>query len=474
MIKNNLIHLEPCDSTKIVQTCSKEYSIFNDVKDDFGYFWQPPDTNFSDTNQLFNITDPDQLMSSFKYTSSLKLNSFGLFGKLYNYYGGGYIYKFDPTKPTDSLRNDLSTLKQLNWIDKHTRAVQLEFNLYNLNLNMFSYNSILFEILPSGNLVKLAKFNPLFIYGQDKDSLDRVAIVFNIILILLVIFFMVKEIRAMIKLGKLYFFQFWAYVEWAIIACAWASLGTYFNRMYAKNELMDSLKRPNNANSFINFQLASSFNDTLGLLLGLCSFIGILKFLKVLSYSRNIKYLEITLKKAFNDIVMFFVMFLIIYLAFVQIFYSFLGDKNVKYSTFVSTMETLFLVMLGSFKKEDFFLSGSVDFVSLVFVFYNLMMLVIILNIFITIITDHYDATRKSREAIDVEIVVIDCVINKLKGLMEKVSLIVGKGSDEEKTNDATGDESYRDKVESFSQTSASLIDKLQVLIRKSSQIEKN
>ena len=58
---------------------------------------------------------------------------------------------------------------------------------------------------------------------------------------------------------------------------------------------------------------------------------------------------------------------------------------------------------------------------------------------------------------------------------MKKVSLIVGKGSDEDKVkNNAPGDGVYRDKVESFSQTSASLIDKLQVLIRRTSQKEKN
>jgi polycystin 1L2 len=462
-------YLEPCDTTKIIQTCAKEFSIFNDIKDDFGYSWLPTENNFSSLIELYNITDPYKLKSSFKYTSSLKLNSFGFFGKLFNYYGGGYLYKFEQMNSLDSIRQDLQTLKKLNWIDRQTRAVEIEFNLYNPNLNTFSYNSILFEILPTGNLVKLAKFNPLLIYSQDGGSSDQLALAFNIILILFVVFFMVKEIRSMIKLGREYFFKFWSYLEWMIIACAWASLGTYMNRVYAKSELLESLKHSNSGDKFINFQLASGFNETLGVLLGLCSFIGILKFLKVLSYSRNIRILEITLRKAFNDLVMFLLMFLIIYLAFVQIFYAFLGDKNVKYSTFVSTMETLFLVLLGSFKKEDFFLSGSVDFVSLIFVFYNLMMLIIILNIFITIITDHYESVRVNKEVVDVDIVILDCVINKVKGLIKTVNSFFEKNDKEADQNE--NKQEFRDKLESFSKSSNDLMDKLQTLIKKSNKI---
>ena len=273
----------------------------------------------------------------------------------------------------------------------------------------------------------------------------------------------------MIKLGREYFFKFWSYFEWMIIACAWASLGTYMNRVYAKSELLESLKHSNSGDKFINFQLASGFNETLGVLLGLCSFIGILKFLKVLNYSRNIRILEITLRKAFNDLVMFLLMFLIIYLAFVQIFYAFLGDKNVKYSTFVSTMETLFLVLLGSFKKEDFFLSGSVDFVSLIFVFYNLMMLIIILNIFITIITDHYESVRVNKEVMDVDIVILDCLINKVKGLIKTVNSLFEKNEKGVDQNENKQD--FRDEFESFSKSSNDLMDKLQTLIKKSNKI---
>lgn len=41
-------------------------------------------------------------------------------------------------------------LKDIEWIDPQTRAVFVEFNLYNSAVNLFAVSYILFEFLPTG------------------------------------------------------------------------------------------------------------------------------------------------------------------------------------------------------------------------------------------------------------------------------------------------------------------------------------
>ena len=64
------------------------------------------------------------------------------------YQGGGYVA---------SLRGDASdnvaTVRRLRnetWIDRYTRAVFVQFGSYNAHVNLFSYVTLLMEILPTG------------------------------------------------------------------------------------------------------------------------------------------------------------------------------------------------------------------------------------------------------------------------------------------------------------------------------------
>ena len=451
------IYLEKCTTRRIESLCHPDYSFLNDDKNDYGYFWYSSDNSFTNNTYYdtkYNITNPGKILKAFGYTSSLELKNLPIFTKYNDYFGGGYVFKLETQSSNDLIMKEISILKELSWIDKRTRAVIIELNLYNINLNLFSYNSIVFEILPTGSVLKFAKFNPLFIYNTQNDPSGQFSIAFNVLLILMITFFMIKEIRSMIKLGKSYFLQFWNYFEWTIIACSWASLGIYLNRIYAKNELIEYLK--GNHDKYINFQLTSSLNDTLNVLFGICSFIGILKFLKIIRYSRNIKYLQLTFKKMSKDLIMFFILFMAVYLSFVQIIYLFLNEKNIKYSTVLRTMETLFLVLLGSFKKEDFFLSNDMLLVTIIFIFYNLFMVIIILNILISMITDYYDLTRKDPKSYEHEIVIIDFVIAKMKEYIRKFKDLNKKEEAISRTDE------YKNTINSFEEKSIQLLEKIE------------
>ena len=114
-------------------------------------FYNP---NWSQSNQT--QSNDTNINLAFKYQNSREYDSFPYFGVYNEYLGGGYTYELVNSHNKTQVYNSLSLLQKMNWIDKQTRAVFIEFSLYNPNVNSFSYSVILFEFLPSGNLIKSA------------------------------------------------------------------------------------------------------------------------------------------------------------------------------------------------------------------------------------------------------------------------------------------------------------------------------
>jgi len=75
------------------------------------------------------------------------------------YGSGGYVYEFRGR--LSDLRNHLSQLRQLQWINGQTRAVIIQFSLYNPNVQLFTSVTLLIELLPTGGIIPTARFDPL-------------------------------------------------------------------------------------------------------------------------------------------------------------------------------------------------------------------------------------------------------------------------------------------------------------------------
>ena len=65
-----------------------------------------------------------------------------------SYGGGGYVYRIRGS--SKKIRQDLKSLQQQRWINNHTRAVFLEFAVYNANVNLFGIATIVAEFIPGG------------------------------------------------------------------------------------------------------------------------------------------------------------------------------------------------------------------------------------------------------------------------------------------------------------------------------------
>ena len=71
---------------------------------------------------------------SFKYSNSSVYNSYPYAGVFSSYVGGGFTYEL--TGNATQIQADFQVMQQNNWIDRQTRAVFLEYSLFNSNINL--------------------------------------------------------------------------------------------------------------------------------------------------------------------------------------------------------------------------------------------------------------------------------------------------------------------------------------------------
>ncbi len=155
----------------------KNFSCLQDKKDtnNYGYNW----TNFNSTYKSnINLT---KIYNSFQYTKAEFVNSYSYLGVYDTYPSDGYI--FDLKGSLQELKNNLTLLQQMKWIDRHTRAIFIQMVTFNPNINLFAYITILFEILPSGNMLNSLVINPIKLY-YNHSFISILLIIYSILIII--------------------------------------------------------------------------------------------------------------------------------------------------------------------------------------------------------------------------------------------------------------------------------------------------
>jgi cytochrome b subunit of formate dehydrogenase len=109
-------------------------------------------------------------------------------------------------------------------------------------------------------------------------------------------------------------------------------------------------------------------------------------------------------------------MFVILWLAFVQLMHLLFQTKILGFSTFPRSMTTCFQMMLGKF-QVDGLLQANMFFGPLMFAVYNIFIVFILLNMFVSIINDSFASVRKNAEKQNDDLNMVQFVKEKFKAL---------------------------------------------------------
>ena len=357
-----------------------DYSSANEDTDKYCLKWIT--CNSSIKNGNFEI------QNAFSYTTAEELDSLPTYG-IYDYYnGGGYVYKM--MRNINQSYDDIETLFENEWIDRKTRTLFVEFTLHNPNVNLFALCSILFEFLPTGKIIVSSTFDTFDLFNASNYQKQIAEVAY----IIVTVAFMLIEIKKIIKLQKNYFNNALNIFEWVLYSFSLVSLVIFLFEINAVSQILNIIKT-NSINANIRLQHIKYFNDLITICFAFCSFFGFIKMIKLLEKSRSIFILITSIKVSMIKLTTFIIFLVLLYTTFSQIFYLILNDQLNSFSSFLKTLEKLFQMTLGKFDSGIILKASPIIGVFLMF-FFNTIVVLILLNLFFSIIGESLLETKKS------------------------------------------------------------------------------
>ena len=371
------VRSDRCSSEKIGTMCEDEFESSNEETRPFQPGW----------NKTITLSSNSSLDRAFQYRASDELDSYVTLGNFHSYPGGGYLFSF--RGHLTDLRENLSALHRLGWIDQRTRAVIIQLNLYNPSLRLFTSVVLLVEFLSTGGLYPQVRIDPID-FSSALTSMSQ--LICFLLYMPLILYSMLGEFRLFCRLKQKYFLQWWSYAEVGIIGCSWTAVAIYIWRYQQFKDLGERFQRSKGF-VYINLQMFTYVNDLFTFLLAFCCFVGTLRCLRLGQYNRRLGLFSRTLQLAARELLSFSLMFSIVLVAFLSLFYFLFNSKLHSCSTFFQTAQMLLRMTVMKFDATE--LTNSAPVLGpIAFSLFILLVVFVCLSMFLSIINE---SVRRAR-----------------------------------------------------------------------------
>ncbi|KAL3877418.1 hypothetical protein ACJMK2_035124 [Sinanodonta woodiana] len=351
-----------------IDVCRESYSITTEDTEDYFIGWKTEPTQ----RQTKEFTT-----EAWKYVSSEKSWGLPVFGEyIYQYGGGGYFIKLDVNK--DVSIEILKELVEFNWIDRNTRAVFIEFSLYNPNINMFLYATYLAEFTEIGSIVKSCYIQTFRLYYTGL-GITLCYFVFSSLVGMSIL----KAFYGIFIEGKYYFYAALNITDYFAQILGVAGIFLIFYRVHMTTTTISVFLRDKNAH--VNFEHLALANNILIVIFGVLIFYLSVRIMLEQSDNKWFKNTLLILKKSADDLLGFLILFLIVYWAYTITGHFMFGKYIFKYSSIFETMGTLAESLVGK-NQLDPLLKTSPGLAEFYYSTYVLFVLLSMLNIAVSML----------------------------------------------------------------------------------------
>ncbi|KAK3599287.1 hypothetical protein CHS0354_028643 [Potamilus streckersoni] len=310
-------------------------------------------------------------------------------GEYTMYSGGGYIANMAVNR--DITMWILNELWAESWIDRQTRAVMLEFTLYNADVNFFIYNIFVMETPETGGVTPFYSIQPLRLY-MHTGALGMYTLACEVIFLLFVVVNTVLVILKLCQQKRSYFRESWQVIDLLALIGCYVAIILYFVRFALA---METIARFNNdKKSFVNFQHIAASDQAVVLIIALLIFVATIRFLKIISFSKRVNALIKVFSFAGKDIIHFIVIFAIFLLIYAAFGYLLFGSRLDMYSCFRDALSTLFISMIGKNTYTEMNLTDPV-MAKIYFMLFVVVIVYMVLTIFLALLEHSIDKVNE-------------------------------------------------------------------------------
>ncbi|XP_078067868.1 polycystin-1-like protein 2 [Mustelus asterias] len=394
-VKNNICQI-PRKLKSSIEECHAQYSLHNEDLSDYSLQWNvTASQNSSDLEHVW------------QYRSQTELRSYPIWGKLAMYRGGGYIAELGTD--AQSAYRVLQYLFDNTWLDTYTRAIFVEFTVYNANVNLFCIATLILESNAVGAFFTHATLQSIRLY-QYTDGLHIFVVAAEVVYFLFLIYYMVIQGKLLKEQKWNYFKSKWNLLETAIIMISWSALSVFIKRTILGKRDIEYYH--NHRKGFVSFYETAMSDAVMGYLIAFLVLLATIKLWHLLRLNPKLNMITSTLRRAWGDISGFLTVILIMFLAYSIATNIMFGWSMSSYKTIFDAAETMVSLQLGIFNYEEIldynpilgsFLIGS----CIIF------MTFVVLNLFISVILVAFSEEQKNYKVSEEE-EIVDLMLTKL------------------------------------------------------------
>ena len=356
---------------------------------------------------------------SWRYQSSDDLGNLQRSSPRAAYGGGGYVA--DLGYDLQTAMGVMEALSKNNWIDRRTRALIVEFSIFNSNMNILVIANYFFEFPPTGGVYTNVRIEMLNLHGSE-TSLVQLILFCRLLVIVMMVAYFVNELVKMYRLKGSYFKNVWNWIALLVIITSVTAVVLHIVQEKTTSNSVKELNKNLYAN--VSFHKALSLLDMETTVFSVVIFLATLKFLTLLRFSRQIIFLSITARLAAKYLASFSVVFVVIFCSFAMSGMLAFGALVESYSSFLRVCVSQFEFLLGQ-AVPNFQMAKVDPLLAFLFSsFYIWSMTVFILNLSIVILNYALGEVKDNLDAVTDE---LDLANFMTLYLIQGISNIFGK-----------------------------------------------
>ncbi|KAL6468973.1 hypothetical protein MHYP_G00224970 [Metynnis hypsauchen] len=338
------------------------------------------------------------LLTPWQYQTQSTLRAHPVWGGVALYRGGGFAAVLGPDQ--QNANSVLQYLFDNTWLDIYTRALFVEFTVYNANVNLFCIVTLMLETTAVGAFQYRSELQNVRLF-QTTDGIHILAS--EAIYFLFILYYMFLQCKLMKQQKWEYFKNKWNLLELAIILLSWSAFSVFVKRMVQGNQ--DLQYYHDHKNQFPSFYETAAADSALGYIIAFLVLLATIKMWHLMRLNAKLNMITSTLQRAWTDISSFIVIIVIMFLAYSITSSLLFGWKVYTYRTLVDAAMAMVSLQLGIFNYDEvldldpvlgaFIISSSIFF-----------MLFVVLNLFISVILEAFSQEQRHHKPSEEEEIV--------------------------------------------------------------------
>ena len=351
--------------------------------------WKPPPLNTSWPKALKLCPKPWQ------YQTAEKIDNDPIKGTYNSYEGGGYVAVMGYDEGT--AQGVLDETFGYGWVDHQTRAVILEFAVFNANTNLLSIATYFYEAMATGVAYTSRRVGTLELYSTESGAV-MFYLVCQFLFMAMVLYYLIVMLIHLYRQRLRFFKSVWNMVDFLMIIFSVLSVTFYMIR--SKNILKSVKAIQANPYEILHFHEALDWANWENAAIAVAIFMVTVKLLNLIRFNPYVIFLFSSFRQSVGYQLSYIVFFLIMFNAFVIAGKQFFGHEALEYSSYVKAVISQFEFLLGravpidDLRRQHPFLGPTFAFT------YNITMTIVLMNMLVSVLNESYtDAKTQAEES---------------------------------------------------------------------------